>query len=281
MDNVLVEAVGMDALNGGAIAAYQGMLRAARPGNALGALSQDELLARLGAAGVSADGLSHPTRAGLLMFGDEYQIVKEFPDYFLDYRDESSGGGWGERVVSNDGEWSGCVFDFWRTVLPRLLAAVGAVGTAGAAGAAGAPSAPRHFAADALPETLLHKAVREAFANALVHADYRGKRYVVVVRGADRITFSNPGRMLAGGGDMRGGVSDARNPTLVKMFSLVNACERAGRGLAVIRQAGERAALLAPRLLESADPERTELTIYLGAAPAPVPGGELFARSLG
>lgn len=279
MDNALVEAVGMDALNGDAVAAYQGMLRAARPGNALGALGQDELLARLGAAGVSADGLSHPTRAGLLMFGDEYQIVKEFPDYFLDYRDESSDGGWGERVVSNDGEWSGCVFDFWRVVLPRLLAAVGT------AAAGGAQRAPRHFAADAppemSPETLLHKAVREAFANALVHADYRGKRYVVVVRGADRITFSNPGRMLAGGSDMRGGVSDARNPTLVKMFSLVNACERAGRGLAVIRQAGERAALLAPRLLETADPERTELTIYLGAAPAPVPGGELFARSLG
>ena len=29
----------------------------------------------------------HPTVAGLLMFGYEYEITNEFPQYFLDYRE--------------------------------------------------------------------------------------------------------------------------------------------------------------------------------------------------
>ena len=42
---------------------------------------------KIGAAGVGEDGKLHPTTAGLLMFGEEYHIVREFPEYFLDYRE--------------------------------------------------------------------------------------------------------------------------------------------------------------------------------------------------
>ena len=33
-------------------------------------------------------GKVHPTAAGLLMFGYEYEIVREFPLYFLDYQEK-------------------------------------------------------------------------------------------------------------------------------------------------------------------------------------------------
>ena len=34
------------------------------------------------------DGRVYPTVAGLLMFGHEYDITREMPDYFLDYREQ-------------------------------------------------------------------------------------------------------------------------------------------------------------------------------------------------
>lgn len=55
----------------------------------------------------------HPTGAGLLMFGEEYKILYEYPEYFLDYREvldptirgpdrlqSSSGGGRGIYLIS-------------------------------------------------------------------------------------------------------------------------------------------------------------------------------------
>ena len=46
-----------------------------------------EYLERIGAAQISdTDGKLHPTVAGLLMFGEEYKIRYEFPEYFLVYR---------------------------------------------------------------------------------------------------------------------------------------------------------------------------------------------------
>ena len=44
---------------------------------------------RIGAAGYGEDGKLHPTTAGLLMFGEEYHIVREFPEYiFLNLDDD-------------------------------------------------------------------------------------------------------------------------------------------------------------------------------------------------
>lgn len=46
----------------------------------------DEMfLRKIGAIGIGEDGKYHPTAAGLLMFGYEYEIIREFPNYFLDY----------------------------------------------------------------------------------------------------------------------------------------------------------------------------------------------------
>ena len=50
-------------------------------------LSNEEFLVKIGAASKrTTDHKIHPTAAGLLMFGQEYLITTEFPEYFLDYR---------------------------------------------------------------------------------------------------------------------------------------------------------------------------------------------------
>ena len=48
------------------------------------------------------------------MFGEEYRIVRRFPDYFLDYREElGSTIRWTNRIQSSSGDWSGNLFDFF------------------------------------------------------------------------------------------------------------------------------------------------------------------------
>jgi len=54
----------------------------------------------------------HPIAAGMLMFGNEYDIVRHFPKYFLDYREKmDSAIRWTDRLQSSSGEWSGKLFD--------------------------------------------------------------------------------------------------------------------------------------------------------------------------
>lgn len=47
----------------------------------------ENFLHRIGAMARDTDGKLRPTAAGLLMFGHEYEIVREFPHYFLDYQE--------------------------------------------------------------------------------------------------------------------------------------------------------------------------------------------------
>ena len=61
------------------------------------------------------------------MFGYEYEIVREFPHYFLDYQEhdalESTQNRWVDRLVSNSGDWSGNLYDFFFQVYGGWCAA--------------------------------------------------------------------------------------------------------------------------------------------------------------
>lgn len=55
------------------------------------------------------------------MFGNEYDIVRQFPNYFLDYRAELDPAiRWTDRVFSSSGDWSGNIFDFYFRVYNKL-----------------------------------------------------------------------------------------------------------------------------------------------------------------
>ena len=239
------------------VTAYRNLLSSTRPDHPWLSLSDEELLLRLGAAArTPRDGKLHPTRAGLLCFGYEYEIVREFPGYSLDFRDQSSPSAerWSDRVVSNDGMWSGNVFDFWRMVSSRLGGMV-----------------RRPFSLDGrmlrVDDSAMHRAVREGLVNALVHADYLGRRGTIVVAYGDRVEFANPGTSLVAlPVALSGGISETRNPTMLKLFGLVNACEKAGSGLDAIQAACAAAHAKAPVLREEFSPDRTLLTIHLGDA---------------
>ena len=56
--------------------------------------------------------------------GHEYEIVREFPHYFLDYqehdRSTTEDERWTDRIVSSSGDWSGNICDFYFRVYNRI-----------------------------------------------------------------------------------------------------------------------------------------------------------------
>lgn len=269
----------MDALCHSAISDYRSVFDRSNEDHPWSRLPDEDFLARLNAVARPPGAQQlHPTRAGALMFGYEHEIAKLYPGYVLDYRRESKTGSLTKRIVSNDGLWSGCVFDFWQQVAPLLSEAAG----------------ERPEGRSRATEPPLCAAAKEGLVNALVHSDYAGRRHLVVVQRADRIEFSNPGSLRVGAADaFEGGIADPRNPFLMKMFALIGACTDAGRGLCMIQRASEKAGVFDPVLSQRSHPDRTTLTVFVpppaskrSAAPseeraprseAPPPGNEHLA----
>lgn len=251
-DKLVLPAIDLGALSAETIGAYRNVFAGYRPDHPWTHLGNEEFLLRLGAVGRSAeDGMVHPTRAGLLMFGEAWRITDEYPNYFLDCRRQESRRRWDDRISSDDGEWSGNVYDFYRRASPML-----------------ARELPVPFELDAamhrVSDTPQHKALREGLVNALVHADYYGRTGVVVIRHPGNVTFSNPGGLrLAADVIEGGGVSDPRNPTLFKMFNLIGLGEKAGSGFDVLRYAARYASVADPLLEELGEPDRVRLTVHV------------------
>lgn len=211
-------------------------------------------LRRIGAVREDKDtGKFHPTVAGLLMFGYEYEITAVFPNYFLDYQENRTNGiyaRWTDRIMSQSGDWSGNVFDFLLRVIPKLQADL---------------KVPFMFKGNHLDEdTPLHKTVREATVNMLANADFYGRRGVIVQKGADGFRFANPGSMRVSLAEaIQDSASDPRNGVMMKMLAMVKYGERAGSGLQGIFKTWQSVYHCAPKLevTTSGGVDRTTLTL--------------------
>ena len=250
MDMEILDKVPMEDLNYDTIHGYRNSHRTLKEGHPFERLGDPEYLRSIGAAAVSEeDGQLHPTAAGMLMFGNEYDIVRHFPEYFLDYREEmDSAIRWTDRLQSSSGEWSGNVCDFYFRVYNKIIKDV---------------KVPfKMVGGERVDDTPVHKALREALANCLINADYHGVRGVVIRKEADKITFANPGYVRTGKKQMRlGGESDPRNKSLMKMFNLINIGERAGSGVPNIFNVWNDEGWEEPVIEERFDPDRTILTL--------------------
>ena len=80
-------------------------------------------------------------------------------------------------------------------------------------------------------ESPLHVALREGFANSLIHCDYTMNANVVVTNFKSKFVFTNPGSLLVTLNQyFRGGDSVCRNKSLQQMFMLIGSAEKAGSG---------------------------------------------------
>lgn len=56
------------------------------------------------------------------MFGHEYEFVKEYPNYFLDYQEQfDENNRWTDRIVSSSGDWSGNLYVFYFRVYNKIV----------------------------------------------------------------------------------------------------------------------------------------------------------------
>ena len=250
-DLTVLEDMNEDIFNYDTVHSYRMRMKYARPGHVWESLEDSAFLLRIGAVGRGKDGNFHPTVAGLLMFGNEYEITREFRDYFLDYQEQfDQDNRWTDRIISSSGEWSGNVFDFYFRVYNKLIQDI---------------KVPFKLENGLrVEDTPVHKALREALANCLINADYYGRQGIVVIKRPKCIIISNPGTFRL---DLKevviGGVSDPRNTTLMKMFNLIDVGERAGSGIPHIFKVWEEQQWALPVIEEKFNPERSILYLYL------------------
>ena len=222
-------------------------------GSAWSKLPDEEFLVQIGALNDEGEKL-RPTAAGLLMFGIERRITREYPEYFLDYREHMVPNiRWTDRIYSQEPEWSGNVFDFYSRVSAKLVLDL---------------KKPFKLVDQVrVDETPQHDAVREAFVNCLVNTDFYQGWSVVIEKYPDRIVMTNPGTIITGRKQMlKGGISQPRNKRLFKMFNLIGLGEHAGSGVPDIFKAWQDAGLDEPVVEEhfgGGNPDRTVLTLPL------------------
>lgn len=192
----------------------------------------------------------HPTVAGLLMFGEENRIVREYPEYFLDYRELLDPSiRWTDRLQSSSGEWSGNLFEFYFRVYNKIIKNV---------------KVPFKMAGgDRIDDTPVHRALREVLANCLVNTDFFVPRGVVIKQESDMLILENPGSIRVGKYQMKiGGESDPRNKALMKLFNLIDIGERAGSGVPELFAVWQQEGWEEPQIEERQDSvERTIVTL--------------------
>ena len=248
-DMLVLNEMDMSVFNKESVRSYRQRMRLSRPGHVWEALEDEDFLMKLGAVGIGSDGKKHPTSAGLLMFGNEYDIVREYNAYFLDYQEQyDADTRWTDRIISSSGDWSGNVYDFYFRVYNKLTQDI---------------KVPFKMEGGVrVDDTSVHQALREALANCLVNADYYCRQGLVVIKKRDAITMSNPGNFRIEIDTAKsGGVSDPRNGTMLKMFNLIDIGERAGSGIPNIFRVWREQGWTAPVISENFDPDRIMLSL--------------------
>jgi len=250
-DMLVLSEMDLSVFNTDSVRGYRQRMSFSRPGHVWEQLDDEAFLQKIGAIGIGKDGKRHPTAAGLLMFGNEYDIVREYNYYFLDYQEQyDPENRWTDRIISSSGDWSGNVYDFFFRVYNKLQQDI---------------KVP--FKMEGIyrvDDTPVHKALREALANCLVNADYYGRRGLVIIKKRDVITLSNPGNSrIELDTAISGGVSDPRNSTMLKMFNFIDIGERAGSGIPNIFRVWKEQGWAEPIITESYEPDRITVSLPL------------------
>lgn len=193
------------------------------------------------------------TLAGLMMFGTGQAIREEFSNVFMDYRNETEvtvDVRWNDRITY-DGTWENNLFNFFSKVTPKLM-----------------EDLPKPFKLEGLQridETPVHKAVREAFVNLIIHADYlMDAGTLKVIKKNKGFEFTNPGILKLPIEDIfRGGNSKPRNPHMQTMLRMVGFGDNAGSGFPTILATWREEGWIRPDLVENTNLNQVTLVLKM------------------
>ena len=211
--------------------------------------SVEEVLFTIGTI-KSKNGIIHPTRAGLLMFGRISNILDEFPNFHLDYREVMNDERWSFRINSDSFNVDYNVFSFMMAVIGKLSEKIGS------------PFKLEGMRRQDESEAFI--AIREAVVNALVHADYYGRGGISIIYDGDRVAVTNPGSLrIPLENAIRGGTSDPRNSNMMRMMLGIGLVEEIGAGIHSMFLSKDDGSLLNVSIEELADPERVRVVLTL------------------
>ena len=254
-DSVLMENYTMDDIDANTLAAYRNRFRTANMDHVWNDYSDKDFLLNMG--GYIIDRNTHReglTLAGLLMFGKGLSIRERFDNIRMDYIDMTNlqpDSRWSDRLTY-DGRWEYNLYNFFMTVQSKLI-----------------KDLKRPFRLEGMEridDTAIHKAVREALTNLVIHSDYMITGVLKVEKHDDCFVFSNPGSLKIPVMDIyAGGHSKARNPNMQAMFRMTGFGDNIGSGFPTILNAWKKENWRQPCLIENQDLHLVELTLTMAS----------------
>jgi len=252
-DGILIEHYNIDDIDSATFNAYRNRFRTANPDHIWNDYDDKDFLLNIGAyirdRNTRREGL---TLAGLLVFGRGLSIRERFDNIRMDYLDFTNleeESRWSDRLTY-DGRWENNLYNFFMRVQSKLISDI-----------------KRPFSLKGMErndDSLLHKAIREALTNLIIHADYMLTGVLKVEKYDNRFVFSNPGSLKIPVVDIyEGGHSKARNPHIQAILRMIGFGENIGSGFPTILEACKKENWRRPLLEERPDLHLVELTLSM------------------
>lgn len=253
-DGILIEHYNMDDIDLDSLHRYRNLFRVWNADHIWNEVDDKTFLRNLGGYIVNrADGKEGLSMAGLMMFGKGLSIRERFDNFRMDYLNFCNLIGeerYSDRLTY-DGRWENNLYQFFSIVLPKMTFDL-----------------PRPFRMEGMQrvdDTPQHKAVREAFTNAIIHADLMMESAILrIEKHDDKLCFRNPGLLrLPLEQIYEGGNSKARNPRIQNMLRMIGFGENIGSGFPQIIAAWKDTKWGEPELKNKIDLDEVELILPL------------------
>ena len=261
-DGALMEHYDMNDVDPDTLRRYRTLFQFRNEGHVWNEVDDKTFLKNLGGYVVDREtGKEGLTMAGLMMFGKGLSIQERFANFRMDYIDFCHLIGeerYSDRLTY-DGRWENNLYQFFSRVIPKVTFDL-----------------PRPFRMEGIQrvdDTPLHKAVREAFTNSIIHADMMLEAGVLrIEKHEDRLVFRNPGLLMLPLKEIyEGGVSKARNPKIQNMLRMIGYGENLGSGFPMILSAWKQAGWSEPVLENRLEVDEVSLVLPIkrieGSAP--------------
>ncbi|MGM9833179.1 MAG: RNA-binding domain-containing protein [Candidatus Limisoma sp.] len=250
-DRMVLEYYTMEDVDIPTLESYRIMFKTDNPDHVWNSLGHKDFLMQLGGYGVDRkEGIEGLTMAGLLMFGKGLPIRDKFDNLRMDYIDKSHLVGqqrYSDRLTY-DGRWENNLYNFVRLVLPKLTIDL-----------------PRPFQMEGIvrkDDTMLHKALREAVTNMIIHSDFLLNGILKIEKFDNRIVLTNPGLLkLPVEQIYLGGESKARNQRIQSMLRMIGYGENLGSGFPLIMNVWNNKHWIKPELIEQPELLQVKLTL--------------------
>ena len=243
-DGILLEHYTMDDIDLDSLHRYRNLFRVWNTDHVWNEIDDKSFLRNLGGYIVNREeGKEGLSLAGLMMFGKGLPIRERFGNFRMDYLNFCNLIGeerYSDRLTY-DGRWENNLYQFFSIVLPKMTFDL-----------------PRPFRMEGMQrvdDTPQHKAVREAFTNAIIHADLMMDAGILrIEKHDDKLCFRNPGLLrLPLEQIYEGGNSKARNPRIQNMLRMVGFGENIGSGFPQIIAAWKETNWGEPQLINKID----------------------------